>query len=247
MSAEPCRVFILAGGLGTRLRSLFPDQPKAMVPVAGRPFLWHQVALLAGHGFRDFVLCVGYRSEQVAEYFGGGDSLSVRIAYSREPQPLGTAGALKHAAAFFTAASLVLNGDTYLDANYQALLARHRERKAQGAIGTIGLVRAADCSRYGQVHLEPDHRLQRFEEKKDAPARAGLVNAGAYVFEPAILEAIPAGRAVSIEQETFPALLSAGAALYGAPLDGTFIDIGTPDGYAAFEQHLARPAGHPRL
>ena len=246
MSALPCRVFILAGGLGTRLRGLFPDQPKAMVPIAGRPFLWHQVALLAGQGFRDFVFCVGFRAEQIVVYFGDGAAWNLRIAYSREPLPLGTAGALRQAASFFTGSALVLNGDTYLDTDFRDLLAQHGERSAPAALGTLGLVQVADCSRYGEVLLAPDRRLRQFAEKTSAPPHAGLVNAGAYVFEPAILEAIAPGRAVSLEHETFPALLSAGAALYGAPLDGTFVDIGTPEGYAALEQQLSRPAGGPR-
>jgi mannose-1-phosphate guanylyltransferase len=239
MTPEPCSVFILAGGLGIRLRAMFPDRPKAMVPIGGRPFLERQVTLLASQGFRDFVFCVGYRSQPIAEYFGDGAGWGVRIAYSREPQPLGTAGALKYAADFLSGSALVLNGDTYLDTNYQVLVAQHRERAAQGAVGTVGLTRVADCSRYGQVHLAPDGRIRQFEEKKDAPARAGLVNAGVYVFEPSILEAIPAGRTVSMEYETFPALLGSSAGLYGLALEGMFIDIGTPEGYAALEEYLA--------
>jgi NDP-sugar pyrophosphorylase family protein len=246
MTPEPCRVFILAGGLGTRLRAMFPDQPKAMVPIAGRPFLEHQVTLLARQSFRDIVFCVGYRSQQIAEYFGDGAGWGVRISYCLEPQPLGTAGALKHAAEFWSGSVLVLNGDTYLDTDYQALVAQHRGRAAQGAIGTVGLMHVADCSRYGQVLLAPDGRIRRFEEKKEAPAGAGLVNAGVYVLEPGILEAIPAGRAVSMEYETFPALQESSAGLYGVALDGKIIDIGTPEGYTALEQYLNRQPSAPR-
>jgi mannose-1-phosphate guanylyltransferase len=245
MTLETCRVFILAGGRGTRLRALFPDQPKPMVPVAGQPFLLRQVSLLAGQGFRDFVLCVGYRAEQIAGYFGDGVRWGVRIAYSSESQPLGTAGALKQAAGFWSGAALVLNGDTYLDTDYQALVRQHCQQAARGAAGSLGLLRVDDCSRYGQVRLAPDGRIRQFVEKQAAPAQPGLVNAGAYVLEPSILEAIPAGRAVSIEYDTFPALLAAGAGLFGVALEGTFIDIGTPEGHAALEQRLARPPGLP--
>jgi NDP-sugar pyrophosphorylase family protein len=246
MTPSACRVFILAGGLGTRLRAKFPDQPKAMAPVAGRPFLEHQVTMLASQGFRDFVLCVGYGAEQIAGYFGDGAGRGVSIAYSREPQPLGTAGALRQAADFWSGSALVLNGDTYLDTDYQALVTRHRERAGRGAVGSIGLMRVTDCSRFGQVLLGSDALIVQFAEKQPAPARAGLVNAGAYVFEPAVLDAIAVGRAVSMEYETLPALLASHAGLYGVALDGTFIDIGTPEGHAALEQYLARQPGAER-
>src|SRR6185295_2279579 len=118
MTFEACRVFILAGGRGTRLQALFPDQPKPMVPVAGRPFLEHQISLLAQQGFDDFVLCLGYRAEQISSYFGDGARWGVRLAYSTELQPLGTAGALKQAARLWSGPALVLNGDTYLDTDF---------------------------------------------------------------------------------------------------------------------------------
>src|SRR5258706_2335589 len=201
MTLEACRVFILAGGRGTRLQALFPDQPKPMAPVAGRPFLEHQISLLASQGFRDFVLCVGYRAEQINSYFGDGARWGVRIEYSHEAQPLGTAGALRQAAGFWSGAALVLNGDTYLDTRFASLVGQHRRLAARGAIGSLGLLRVDDCARYGQVRLAPDGRIERFEEKRAAPAQAGLVNAGAYVLEPGVLDAIPAGRAVSIEYD----------------------------------------------
>ena len=238
MMPEPCHVFILAGGRGTRLQALFPDQPKPMVPVAGKPFLERQVSLLASQGFRDFVFCVGYRAEQISDYFRDGARWGIQIAYSDEPQPLGTAGALKQAAGLWSGAALVLNGDTYLDTDYQALVQQHRRRAERGAIGSLGLLRVDDCSRFGQVQLAPDGRIERFIEKQAATVQAGLVNAGAYVLEPSILERIPAGRPVSIEYETFPALVAEGGGLFGVTLTGTFIDIGTPQGHAALEQRL---------
>ncbi len=245
MMPELCRVFILAGGRGTRLRALFPDQPKPMVPVAGKPFLERQLSLLGGQGFHDFVLCVGYRAEQIVDYFGDGARWGIQIDYSREPEPLGTAGALKQAAGYWSGAALVLNGDTYLDTDYQDLVRQHRQQTGRGAIGSLGLLRVDDCSRYGQVQLAPDGRIERFIEKQAATAPAGLVNAGAYVLEPSILEIIPAGQAVSIEYATFPALVAEGAGLFGVTLAGTFIDIGTPEGHAALEQRLDGQLGAP--
>jgi NDP-sugar pyrophosphorylase family protein len=111
---SPVKVFLLAGGLGTRIRSLFPDCPKPMIPFGGKPFLQWQIELLMTQGFDEFVLCVGYLFEQVKEYFGDGSRLGAKIHYSVEQAPLGTGGALRNAASYFHQTIILLNGDTYL-------------------------------------------------------------------------------------------------------------------------------------
>ena len=233
------KVFILAGGLGTRIRPLFPDKPKAIIPVRGKPFLEHQLQLLMGHGFRHFVFCLGYMAEQIIHYFGDGAKWGVKIEYSVEESPLGTAGALRFAATFFQETSLILNGDTYLEADYRALIAYHEEQaKYNGAIGTLALVKVEDTARYGRVVVDKKGRVIEFQEKAPSLHKAGLINAGVYVFEPYILNYIPYGQSVSLEKETFPALLAAGEKLYGFPVKGTFVDIGTPEGYYALERLL---------
>lgn len=230
---------ILAGGLGTRIRALFPDRPKCLIPIRGKPFLDWQIERLARQGFQRIVLCVGHRAEEIVERYGDGAAWNVHIDYSREVEPMGTAGALRVAARFFREASLVLNGDTYLDTDYRALAAAHETRaRPNGALGSLGLVAIADTSRSGQVILDQQHRIVAFREKAPARVEGGLISAGAYILEPETIERIPAGRPVSIETEIFPALASAGA-LYGFPLEGAFADMGTPEGYAALEALLS--------
>jgi NDP-sugar pyrophosphorylase family protein len=239
MGGAGMKVFILAGGLGTRIRSLFPDRPKALIPFKGKPFLEYQLQLLAEQGFHHFVLCLGYMAEQIIHYFGDGAKWGINIEYSIEESPLGTAGALKFAAPFFRETSLVLNGDTYLRADYQALIAYHREQvKRKGAVGTLVVVEVKDTARYGRVVIDEDGRVIEFQEKAPSPHNASLINAGIYVFEPYILNYIPSGRSVSLEEETFPAILAAGEKLYGFPVKGTFVDIGTPEGYYALKRLL---------
>jgi NDP-sugar pyrophosphorylase family protein len=229
------RVFILAGGLGTRIRSLYPDLPKPLIPIQGKPFLEHQLEQLRTQGFHDFVLCVSYRAEQIVDHFQDGAAWGVRIHYSYEREPLGTAGALRYSAPYWKGTCLVLNGDTFINADFRALITAHRARP--DARGSLGLVALPDTSRYGQVLIDSLQHVMAFREK-DQLASAGWINAGVYVLEPTVLDLIPSGRAVSIEREVFPAL-AASQQLYGFPLDGAFVDMGTPEGLAAMEALLS--------
>ncbi len=224
------RVLILAGGLGTRVRAEFPDLPKPLIPICGKPFLERQLTLLAAQGFRQFTLCVGYRASQIMEYFGIGTAWGISLTYSVEPFPLGTAGALKYAAADFHESALVLNGDTYLDVDYRALIGCHDRRRPE-VVGTLALTKVPDSARFGEVVMANDGRIVAFTEKVDGHGGPGLINAGAYVLEPRVLDVIPSGRASSLERDIFPALAAAGQ-LDGTIVTGSFVDIGTPAGYA---------------
>jgi mannose-1-phosphate guanylyltransferase len=236
------KVFILAGGMGTRIRGMFPVLPKSLIPFKGKPFLEHQIALLTGQGFRHFVLCVGYQAAAIIDYFGDGSDFGIEIVYSQEPVPLGTGGALRRAAAHFDQTILVLNGDTYLATDYRAVATTHAEYP--GAIGTIVVSEVEDTARYGQVILDDAQRIIAFQEKTAAQGR-GMVNAGAYVFSPHILDYIPPKENVSLERTIFPALLQAGEPLYGFSIRESFVDFGTPEGYHCLEEILHRemPAG----
>ena len=231
------RVLILAGGLGTRMRAEFPDLPKPLIPVCGKPFLERQIQLLAVQGFKEYTLCVGYRASQIMEYFGTGTPWGVHIAYSVEQTPLGTAGALKRAAADFHETTLVLNGDTYLDVDYHALIA-FQTRHAAGGVGTLALIEVPNRAGYGGVMVADDGRIVAFDEKVSGREGPGLVNAGAYVLGPQLLDLIPDGRASSLEREIFPALAAAGR-LQGEIVAGSFVDMGTPAGYAELVELLA--------
>ncbi len=231
------RVVILAGGMGTRIRAEFPDVPKPLIPVCGTPFLERQIKLLSAQGFDRFTFCVGYRAPQIIEYFGTGAAWKVNISYSTELSPLGTAGALKLAASLFSEALLVLNGDTYLDIDYREFIAS-RDRQASNIVGTVALVKVPNCARFGAVRMIDDGRIVAFDEKAAQQDGPGLINAGVYVLEPQLLDFIPGERPSSLEREVFPVLAAAGR-LGGVIVEGTFVDIGTPAGYAELVELLA--------
>lgn len=236
---SPMKVLILAGGFGTRIRSLFPDCPKPLIPFNGKPFLQWQIELLATQGFRQFVLCIGYLSEQIIEHFGDGSALGVEIKYAIETEPLGTGGALKNAAPYINQGIMLLNGDTYLNTDFQELIARHTVLvKEYSAIGSLSLVSREDTARYGRVIVGDNHQITGFQEKSPELG-AGLVNAGAYIFEPRILDFIPASTKVSLEQDILPTVIAKTSGLFGLPIQGSFIDMGTPKGYNQLLSELA--------
>jgi NDP-sugar pyrophosphorylase family protein len=233
---------ILAGGLGTRLRPLVNDRPKPMAEVCGRPFLEYLLEWVHQAGCGEVILSVGYRHEQIAAHFGDGASFGVSVRYAVEETPLGTGGALKNAEPWIRGRFFCLNGDTFCDFDPSSLLDAHRayrEKMRTGSgpsacLGTLALLKAEDASACGQVTLDERGRITAFREKTGAGEPVPLVSAGVYVLEPEILERIPKGKAVSLERETFPGV--AGHALFGFAAEGSFIDIGTPEGYRRFER-----------
>ncbi len=222
------KAFILAGGLGTRLRPIVADRPKALAQIGGQPFLAYQLELLRRQGFTEIILCTGHMSHAIEEYFGDGGDFGVHITYSIEEKPLGTAGAIKNAAHLVDSAFLVLNGDTYIQADLRDMIRLHQDRNA---LATIGLSRVGDPSRSGLVQVDQAGQVVRFIEKGTAQRDCSTISAGVYVFEPEILGFIPAGRNVSLELEVFPHLVEMKAPLCGYMLGGAFVDIGTPEGY----------------
>ena len=218
---------ILAGGLGTRLRPVVADRPKALAMINGRPFLGYLLMQLARAGVREAVICTGYLAEQVRTCFG--DSYAgIRLRYSVETEPLGTGGALRLALPLLAADSiLVVNGDSYFSADLADFHGRHR---AAGSLASLLLARVADISRFGAVDLVEGGQIARFEEKGSA-AGPGLINAGVYLLSGEVVRGIPDSGPVSLEREVFPALVGHG--LYGFAQDGKFIDIGTPEDYLA--------------
>jgi NDP-sugar pyrophosphorylase family protein len=239
---EQLPAVLLVGGMGTRLRPAIGDLPKALAPVRGQPFLAYQLRLLRSQGIRDVVLCVGYRRELIENCFGNGAAWGVRIRYAREETPLGTGGALRQAVALLAEIGLsgpllAMNGDTFFDAPMDELLAAHRQA---GAPATVALIQVPNAGRYGAVTLDGDGRVSRFAEKSESGP--GLINAGAYILEPAAFRALPGDMRssipLSLESQVFPHLV-ARRLLYGYLLEGYNIDIGTPESYAAFEAYLA--------
>ena len=223
---------ILCGGRGERLRAVLSDRPKPLAEVDGRPFLELLLLALKTAGVRRVVLATGYLGEAIEGAMGDGRRFNVTLTYSREPEPLGTAGALRLAAGHVRSSPvLVLNGDSYCHYQLDAMLDVHRERSAAA---TLWLQREANASRFGSVELDGDGRVVRFLEK--AGDTAGLISCGVYVVERAVIDRIPTGRAVSLERDVFPGL--AGHDLYGVVGTGIFLDIGTPESLAKADNLL---------
>jgi mannose-1-phosphate guanylyltransferase len=224
------QAIVLVGGEGTRLRPLTSDVPKPAVTLVDRPFLAYAIEWLAAHGVTEVVLACGFLPDVLrAALADEEERAGVEITYVAEPEPLGTAGAIRFAAEALgdrlEDRFLALNGDVLADLDLSALLRAHEER---GARGTIGLHPVADSSAYGLVSCDGDGRVLEFLEKT-GEAVPGEINAGAYVLERSVLDLVPAGRAVSIEREVFPRLVGDG--LCGLLLEGYWMDIGTPDRY----------------
>lgn len=218
---------ILAGGMGTRLKSVVADRNKVLAQVNGRPFLICLFDQVLAAGIRNAVLCTGYKSQQVQEELGA-QYQDLQIAYSPEEQPLGTGGALAQAARKCSSSRLIaMNGDSYCDVRLDELWQWHTKT---GAVATIQLAQVPDVSRFGSVALDSESRIIRFDEKGGA-SHAGSINAGIYCMSRELFESIPADRAISMEREVFPSLIGHG--LFGRGGGSRFLDIGTPDSYAA--------------
>lgn len=240
---------ILCGGLGSRLRPAVPDRPKALAPIAGRPFLDILLERLASQGLGRFVLCTGFRGDAIERAI---PSLARHgeIAISREPLPLGTGGALQHALSKVVGKTfLACNGDSLSQVEVGELLALHRVRRARV---TMGVVPAEHASEGGVVRLQRDGAVRTFEEKPTRQSGA-FVNAGIYLLEREVLEDGGWPRSFSLEHDVFPTLVGRGLFALGRP--GTFLDIGTPErftgaasrlGIFGIEGRAAVPGGRPR-
>lgn len=215
---------ILAGGLGTRLRSVVSDRPKVLADVGGRPFLSYLLDDLHDAGVRRVVLSIGYLGEMVQRAFGG-NYREIEVSYAREDTPLGTGGAIRHALPLLEGDPvLAMNGDSWHRADLDALCATHERCEAAA---TLVVTRVEDASRYGRVALQGP-RVSGFEEKGAATGPA-WVNAGIYLLEQHLVESIPTGRPVSFEREVLPRYIGRG--LCALRSEGGFIDIGTPEDY----------------
>jgi mannose-1-phosphate guanylyltransferase len=192
-----------------------------------RPFIRYMIDWLARHGVDDVVMACGFLAAGVRDVLGEGEGGGPRLRYVEEPEPRGTAGAMKFAERFLDDRFLALNGDVLTDLDLTALLELHEQR---GARATIALHPVEDPSSYGLVRRGDDGEITEFLEKPD-PAQIDTdeVNAGAYVLEKSVLDLVPEGREVSIEREVFPRLVGEG--LYGRRLEGYWMDIGTPERY----------------
>lgn len=226
------RAVVLVGGFGTRLRPLTYSVPKPMLPVGHLPIIERLVANLVRGGVTDVTLALGFKPEPFLEAFPDGTCAGAQLHYAVEPEPLDTAGAIRFAAeaAGIDETFVVVNGDVLTDLDIAALVDFHR---ARGAEATLHLIAVPDPSAFGVVALDDVGRVERFVEKPPPGTEpSNLVNAGTYVLEPSVLGRIPTGRKVSIERETFPAIVADGG-VFAMATDDYWIDTGKPELYLA--------------
>lgn len=225
---------ILAAGVGSRLDPLTRNVPKPMVPIVNQPVMEHLVRLLVKHGFTDIAANTHYLGDQIEDYFHDGGSLGANMRFNRESELLGTAGGVKRVAdswKFFTDGETfcVTGGDDFTDLDLSAMLAYHRANKA---IATIGLALVEDPSQFGVVVLkdmtsEHGGEISKFVEKPPAgTAPSNLVNTGVYLFEPEVLDLIPAGEFYDFGKQLFPLLLEQGKPFFGFKTNSYWRDVG---------------------
>ena len=214
---------ILCGGLGTRLRPVSGDLPKALVPFAGRPFIDILVESLLPFGFRRFVLCVGYHSEKIRKHFGRRD---YEVVFSEESEPLGTGGALKNARPHIISSPfLLLNGDSLCPTDLNSFRDFHEKK---GGLLSIVLARPLSENDYGMIDLNGEGRILAFREK-DGMQKEHFINAGLYLMDHRVFDLMPEALKFSLETDLIPSLLPQGC--YGYITDGELIDIGSPERY----------------
>lgn len=221
---------LLVGGFGTRLKPLTSESPKPMLPVAGLPVTEHQILAAKRAGIHTLVLATSYLSEVFTPYFGDGSAWDMKILYAVEKEPLGTGGAIRNAAEMLDLSSLgdepivVFNGDVLSRHSISDQIAFHLSTSSDA---TLHLIEVDDARAFGCVPTDNDGRVTAFLEKMENPI-TNSINAGCYVFHPSVISRIPLGEVVSIERETFPALVESGRPVFGYKEQAYWLDVGTP-------------------
>lgn len=221
---------LLVGGFGTRLKPLTSESPKPMLPVAGLPVTEHQILAAKRAGIHTLVLATSYLSEVFTPYFGDGSKWDLKILYAVEKEPLGTGGAIRNAAEMLNLDSLgdepvvIFNGDVLSRHSIADQISFHQSK---GADATLHLIEVEDARAFGCVPTDANGRVTAFLEKMDNPV-TNSINAGCYVFHSSVINRIPLGEVVSIERETFPALVDSGRPVFGYKEQAYWLDVGTP-------------------
>ncbi len=219
----------MAGGEGTRLRPLTSNQPKPMVPIVGKPCMEHILELLKVHGLEDVTVTVAFLPQAIRSYFGDGESLGLKVSYSVEETPLGTAGSVRLATRRLEEPVLVISGDALCDVDLTQMIEAHEQKSA--AV-TIGLKSVDNPLEFGIVVTDEDGRIERFLEKPSwGQVFSDTINTGIYVLDPEVLTHVPDDRPFDFSKELFPLLLEMGRPLYGHVFEGYWQDIGDLDQY----------------
>jgi NDP-sugar pyrophosphorylase family protein len=231
-------VLVLAGGLGTRIRPVLGELPKLLAPINGRPYLTYLFDWLRRFGPRRIVLGLGYGAKAVLDFLDAHPAPDLNITTLVEPSPLGTAGAIRFARSeLHTDPVLVMNGDSFVDADLCALIARHKEI---GALGTLLCVEVDDAPRYGRVVLDSRRLIAGFAEKDLSFHGPALINGGVYALSATLLDEITAGDTSSLEYDIFQRLPVGSLAAYSGRF--CFIDIGTPEALASTHEVVCADA-----
>lgn len=218
---------ILAGGAGAKMRPLTYEVPKPLIPVKGKPILEYTIELLKKYQIRDLILAIGHLGGKIRDHFGDGNRFGVKIHYSREEKPLGTAGALKLARKHLEEAPfLVIHGDVLTKLDIGSLLSFHQNH---GEVATMALAIVKDVAGVETVNLDGYKIKKFFRTLGEKKLKTGLVNAGIYVFQPEIFKFIPRFRARMLE-DIFPGLAKKGK-LFGYPFSEPWYDVSTPESY----------------
>ena len=222
------KAFILAAGLGTRLRSLGLDVPKVMVPIGGKPLLEHHLELFKRQGIREFIVILHYLPEKITGYFGDGSRFGVSITYSHEPELLGTAGAVKKMESELRSGPfIVFYGDNLVYVDFAPLLEFHRARQAEA---TVALFASPEPWTGGVVETDSNGRVLRFVEKPDRKqVSTNLISAGILMLEPQVLDVIPAGQFYDFGRDVIPKLLAERRPVYAMEPKAYIQDVGTPE------------------
>lgn len=220
---------LLVGGRGTRLSPITDEIPKPMLPIAGLPVTEHQIIAAKRAGVKTLVLATSYLAEVFTPYFGDGSKWGINLRYAVEKEPLGTGGAISHAAQSLDSEKsdepvLIFNGDVISDHDISAQIRSHQKNKADV---TLHLIQVEDARAFGCVPTDENNRVIEFLEKMDHPV-TNWINAGCYVFNRGVIDAIPLGVVTSVERETFPGLIQAERRVFGYKENAYWLDIGTP-------------------
>lgn len=236
MNDSEARVIILAGGQGTRIRSLYPDLPKPLIPVNGRPFIEWIIFYLKLQGFLDFTISLGHLAGIAESYFRQRPQDGLSIKTVREEAPLGTAGAVRFVYQQCSGGEslVVVNGDSLAMVDFERAWSLFDRAEVDGVI--FGLP-TSDAARFGTLALNADNSLKSFREKSSG---TGIVNAGIYLFKKRILELFPEHVPLSLEENVFPALLMAGARFEVCVCDVQLLDIGTPESLSQAENFIKK-------
>jgi mannose-1-phosphate guanylyltransferase len=226
---------VLCGGAGLRLRSVTGDAPKSLASIGGRPFLEILMSQLRRHGFERVILAVGYQRDLIRAHFGD-EAHGQTFRYSIESSPLGTAGALRKAIDQVESKTvLIMNGDSYTDADLNAFASDYEQAKADMSVLVVPADGRVDC---GLVSVDDQCKVLGFKEKQSALGKQ-YVNAGIYLADPRIFSGVPLGVQLSLETDLFPQWLAEGKHLQAFVHPGQCIDIGTPERYQSAQIALA--------